>query len=128
MAAAMARARFLRIAPRKVRLVADLIRGKKVSEARVIIQFTLKRAAPLLAKVLESAVANAENAAAEARERIDTDEMVVDRVVVDGGPTGRQYRPQPRGRATRVRKRSSHITLSITDVVKGQAAPDKPGD
>jgi len=124
MAAAMARARFLRIAPRKVRLVADLIRGRRVSEARTILGFTVKRAAPLLRKILESAVANAENAAAEARERVDTDEMIIDRIIVDGGPTGRQYRPQPRGRATRVRKRSSHVTLSIADVAAGQPASD----
>jgi large subunit ribosomal protein L22 len=114
----MARAKYLRIAPRKVRLVADLIRGKKVSEARTILQYTVKGSAPMLSKLLESAVANAENAAAERRERIDTDEMVVDKVWVDGGPTRKKFQPQPRGRAARIRKRTSHINLSITAMAK----------
>lgn len=115
MAVTQARAKYLNIAPRKVRLVADLIRGKKVSEARVILDFTVKRAAPLLNKLLASAVANAESIAAEHRERIDTDEMLIRRIFVDGGPTGRRYQPQPRGRQHRIRKRSSHITLTIGD-------------
>lgn len=113
--AAIARAKYLHIAPRKVRLVANLIRGKKVSEARAILQFTVKRAAPMLGKVLESAVANAETAAREKRERIDTDEMVVKSIMVDGGPSTRRFRSQPRGRASRVRKRMSHVTLHIAD-------------
>jgi len=112
---ATARAKYLRIAPRKVRLVADLIRGKKVSEARTILFYTVKRAAPLISKVLESAVANAESAAAEHRERVNTDDMVVSRIWVDEGPTLRRFSPQPRGRATRIRKRSSHITLHINE-------------
>lgn len=115
MAVSQARAKYLNIAPRKVRLVADLIRGKKVTEARVILDFTVKRAAPMLNKLLDSAVANAESIAAERRERIDTDEMVIHRILVDGGPTHRRYQPQPRGRATRIRKRTSHITLTIGD-------------
>ena len=112
------RAKYLRIAPRKVRLVADMIRGKKVSEARDILHFTVKRAAPMMNKLLASAVANAESLAAERRERIDTDEMIVDRVLVDGGPTLRRFTSQPRGRMTRIRKRSSHVTISITDKVE----------
>lgn len=115
MATAVARARYLRIAPRKVRLVADLIRGKRVAEARDILDFTVKRAAPIVRKVLDSAVANAENAAAERRERVNTDDMVIRTICVDEGPTVRRYRPQPRGRATRIRKRSSHVMLAIAD-------------
>jgi len=118
MAEAVARARQLRMAPRKMRLVADLIRGQKVEEARAILEFTTKAAAPMLAKVLNAAVANAEHAATERRERIDTDEMVVRRVMVDGGPTRRKYQPQPRGRATRIRKRTSHVELWIGDEEK----------
>jgi len=120
MASAIAKAKYLRVAPRKVRLVADLIRGKRVFEARNILLYTVKRGAPLLSKVLESAVANAESAAADRREKINTDEMVVARVWVDEGPTLRRFSPQPRGRATRIRKRSSHITLTIADVGNGQ--------
>ena len=124
MAPAIARAKYIRIAPRKVRLVADLIRGKKVAEARTILHFTIKRGAPIMVKVLESAVANAENAAAEKRERINADDMIVERVFVDEGPTLRRFSPQPRGRATRIRKRSSHITLSIADTKKKLSIAD----
>ena len=115
MATAIARARYLRMAPRKVRLVADLIRGQKVEDARNTLQYPVKAAAPLLDKVLNAAVANAEHAATERRERIDTDAMIVQRVTVDEGPTRRAYLPQPRGRATRLRKRTSHVALWITD-------------
>ena len=115
MASAVAKGKFLRIAPRKVRLVADLIRGKTVAEARDILHYTLKTSSSFLLKILESAVANAESAAAERRARIDTDEMVIDSIQVDGGPVLRRWSPQPRGRATRIRKRSSHVLLSITD-------------
>ena len=118
MAATTARAKYLRIAPRKVRLVVDMIRGKKVSEARTILEFTVKRSAPIVSKLLASAVANAESLAAEKRERIDTDDMIVKTVFVDGGPTARKFQPQPRGRAARIRRRTSHITLSISDVTK----------
>jgi large subunit ribosomal protein L22 len=115
MAAAIARAKYVRIAPRKMRLVADMIRGKRVAEAKTILQFAIKRSAPIINKVLDSAVANAENAARERRERIDTDEMVIGRILIDPGPSSKRYRSQPRGRATKVRKRTSHVTLFITD-------------
>jgi len=115
MATAVAQGKYIGVAPRKARLVADQIRGKTVAEARDVLHYTVKLAAPLLSKVLESAVANAESAAAERRERIDTDEMIVRSVQIDGGPVTRRYRPQPRGRATRIRKRTSHISIMITD-------------
>lgn len=118
MAVFTARAKFLRVAPRKVRLVADMIRGKKVAEARTILEFAVKRGSPILNHLLASAVANAESLAAEKRERINTDDMVVGTVFVDGGPTLRRFQAQPRGRANRIRKRTSHITLSITDAKK----------
>lgn len=118
MANAVARARYLHVAPRKVRLVVDQIRGKKVQEARDLLRYTVKGAAPLVAKVLDAAVANAEQAATERRERVDTDEMVIDRVTVDGGPMSKRYQSAPRGRAMRVRKRTSHIELSITERVR----------
>lgn len=115
MAEAVARAKFLRIAPRKLRLVANLIRGKKVSEARNILRFTVKGGAPLLEKILASAVANAESKAAETRTRLHTDDMVVSKVLVDGGMTLKRFQSAPRGRAVRVRHRSSHVELMISD-------------
>lgn len=115
MATAIARIKELRVAPRKARLVANLIRGKKVAEARGILEFTLKKTAPALRKLLESAVANAEHAATEHKERIDTDEMVIRKIVVDEGRTTRRYRPAARGRATRIRKRTSQVELTISD-------------
>ncbi len=115
MAEAVARAKYLRIAPRKMRLVADQIRGKRVEEARTILMYSLKVAGPLVAKVLDAAVANAEHAATERRERIDTDEMRVQTIMVNEGPTRKRFLPQPRGRATKIRKRTSHIELWIGD-------------
>ena len=118
MAGTTTRAKYLRIAPRKVRLVADLIRGKTISEARNILEYALKRSAPMVHKLLESAVANVESAAKERRERVNADEMIVKDIYVDGGPTLRRFTSQPRGRMTRIRKRSSHVTISITDKVE----------
>ena len=115
MANAKARARTIRIAPRKMRLVADMIRGKKVAEAREILTFTLKSSAPILKKVLDSAVANAESVAAEARERIDTDDMIVNTILINEGQTIKRYQPRARGRASKIRKRTSHVELTISD-------------
>ncbi len=113
MANAKASAKQIGIPPRKVRLVADQIRGKRVAAARAILQFTEKSCAPVLRKVLESAVANAETAAAEKRERIDTDAMVVTRIEIGEGMKLKRFQPSCRGRALPIRKRSSHIYLEI---------------
>ena len=115
MSSAIARGRFIRISPRKVRLVADLIRGKRVSEARDILGFTLKSGAPIIGKILASAVANAESKAAEQQERIDSDEMVIKTIEVNDGPTMRRFRAAARGRGVRIRKRSCHIDMVISD-------------
>ena len=115
MPVAMARAKHLRVSPRKLRLVADLIRGKKVAEARDILQFTIKGGSPMLSKVLASAVANAESKAAERRERLDTDEMVVSKIMVNDGLTMKRFRSAPRSRAVKIRKRMSHVELVISD-------------
>ena len=115
MATAQAKLNRLRIAPRKVRLVADMIRGKKVEEARDILRFTNKRSAEPLLKLLDSAAANAESSAAERQERVDPDEMVIRHIMVNEGPTLMRFQPAARGRATRIRKRSSHIELRIED-------------
>jgi len=115
MASAKAIAKFVRVAPRKARLVADLVRGKKVSEARAMLEFTQKGAAPLVGKLLASAVANAESLAAERDERIDSDEMIISDIQVQDGPTMRRFQPSARGRAGRIRKRSSHISMEISE-------------
>lgn len=115
MATATAKKNFLRIAPRKVRLVADMVRGKKVSLARDILAFNPREAAGALKKLLNAAAANAEAKAAEKRERINTDNMVITMIQVDGGPTTYRFRPAPRGRALPARKRTSHVTIIISD-------------
>jgi large subunit ribosomal protein L22 len=106
----------IRMSPQKVRLVADLIRGKKVAEARDILLYTPKAASPVLSKLLESAVANAESKAAETRDRIDTDEMVIKELLVDDGITMKRWRAAPRRRAVKIRKRTSNLRLIIADL------------
>ena len=115
MAEALARAKHLRVSPRKLRLVADMVRGKRVAEARDILAFTQKAGAPLLRKVLNSAVANAESKAAEERARIDADEMIIKQLLVDEGVTWKRFRAAPRRRAVRIRKRTSHIQMVISE-------------
>ena len=94
-AVAVARLRNLTVAPRKVRLVADLIRGKKVAEARGILNYTFKRSALPLRKLLDSAAANAEHKASEDGLRIDTEEMVITKVLVDEGMIEREVAIDP---------------------------------
>lgn len=99
-----------RIAPRKVRIVVDLIRNKPVSEAMDILQFTQKKAAPMLRKLIDSAMYNIE----ESKELDwDLDELVVATATVDEGRTLRRFLPRAQGRATRLNKRSSHITVVL---------------
>ena len=111
-----ARLRYLRGSAQKVRLVADLIRGKGVQEAVNILHLTNKSAAKPLEKLLKSAIANAENR----DEPVDVDRLFVKEVMVDGGPTMKRFRPAPMGRGFRVLKRSSHVTLKL-DTRKGEA-------
>lgn len=99
-----------RIAPRKVRIVADLVRNKPVGEALDILQFTPKKAAPMLRKLIDSAISNIE----ESKEvDWDLDDLVIADLQVDEGPTLRRFLPRAQGRATRLNKRSSHITLTL---------------
>jgi large subunit ribosomal protein L22 len=109
-----ARLRYLMGSPQKVRLVADLIRGKDVQEAANILQVANKAAARPLEKLLRSAVANAENR----DESVDVDRLFVKEIFVDGGPMLKRLRPAPMGRAFRVLKRQSHITIKL-DTRKG---------
>lgn len=106
--------RRLRIAPRKVRLVADLVRGRGVGEAIGLLQHVPKKAAPLVAKALKSAVANAENT-----QRVDVDRLYVKRIMVDGGATAKRFLPRAHGRATKLRKRTSHLTVVVDERSRG---------
>jgi large subunit ribosomal protein L22 len=100
----------VRQSPYKVRLVLDLVRGMPVDDARVTLDFTNRRAAPTIRKVLESAVANAEHNFA-----LDADELFISEAFADEGPTLKRWRPRARGRATRINKRTSHITIVVAD-------------
>ena len=115
MAIANAKLSNLQISARKVRLVADMVRGQRIADARDTLQYTIKGSSKPLLKLLESAVANAEFAAQESHTDIDTDEMIVERIVVNEGRTLQRYQPAPRGRASRIRKRSSHVEIRIAD-------------
>jgi large subunit ribosomal protein L22 len=102
--------RYARISPQKCRLVADQIRGQSVAEALRILQFSPKKAAAIVVKVLESAIANAEH-----NFGADIDELRVSRVSVDGAPFYTRYRARAKGRGTRIIKRNSHITVRVAD-------------
>jgi ribosomal protein L22 len=104
-----AKARYVRTSPRKARLVCDHIRGKDVTEARAILAFTPRGAAKAWIKLLESAVANAEH-----NHELVGDELRIAAVYADVGPTLKRYRPRAMGRATRIRKRTSHLTIALT--------------
>ncbi len=108
--AVRAQAKFVRSAPRKARLVMDHIRGKDVADARAILRHTSRAVAADISKLLESAVANAEN-----NFELDPDELRIGRAYVDEGPTIKRYRPRAQGRATRINKRTSHMTITLTD-------------
>ena len=112
-------AKYVRIAPRKARLVADEIRGKSYPEARSLLRFTNKRAARVLDDVLKSAAANAEH-----NMDADADELRVKTVKVDEGPTIKRYRARAMGRATMIRKRTSHITVELEGPVGVSATTD----
>jgi large subunit ribosomal protein L22 len=105
-----AQAKYVRSSPRKARLVIDHIRGKSVEEARAILAHTPRAAAVPVLKVLESAIANAEH-----NHELLPEELRVFQVMVDEGPTIKRFRPRALGRATKIRKRTSHITINLTN-------------
>lgn len=107
---ARAVASHIRIAPRKVRIVVDLIRGKQVGEAFAILKHTPKVASEVVEKLLKSAVANAEN-----NYDMNTDDLYVSQVFVDQGPTLKRIHPRSRGQAFKILKRSSHITIVVKE-------------
>ena len=105
-----ATAKRLQISPQKARLVVDQVRGKQVSDALDILSFSNRKGAVLVRKVLESAIANAEN-----NEGADIDELKISEVFVNEGMTMKRIKPRAKGRADRILKRSSHITVTVTD-------------
>lgn len=113
---AFACARFVRVSPMKARRVADLVRDLDVDEALAVLRFAPQAAAQDLAKVLRSAAANAETT-----EHLQRDTLVVSQVRVDQGPTMKRYRPRAQGRATRVNKRTSHITVVVQPFAEAAA-------
>jgi ribosomal protein L22 len=104
-----AQAKYVRTAPRKARLVIDHIRGKSVDDARAILMHTPRGASADVLKLLNSAIANAEN-----NHELLADELKVHQAYVDEGPTLKRFRPRARGRAARIRKRTSHMTITLT--------------
>jgi ribosomal protein L22 len=108
-----AKAKYVRTAPRKARLVIDHIRGKSVDDARALLLTTPRAASRDVLKLLDSAIANAEN-----NHELVADELVVGRAYVDEGPTLKRYRPRALGRATRIRKRTSHMTIELTNQIE----------
>lgn len=110
---ARAIARHIRMSPRKVRLVVDLIRGRSVNDAITVLSFSPKAAAVPVGKTLRSAVANARDRADRDGDSVDVDELVVSRVFVDEGPTLKRWRAGAMGRAKPRRRRTSHITVEV---------------
>ncbi len=111
---AKAVARQVRVAPRKARLVVDLIRGKQVGEAFAILRNTPKAASPIVEKVLKSAIANAEH-----NYELEPNSLVVEKVFVDEGATMKRFRPRAMGRASKINKRTSHITIIVSEKKEG---------
>ena len=111
---ATATLRYLKSSPQKVRLVVDLVRGKKVEEALQILRFTRKSVAKDLEKLVRSAVANAENK----ENAPDVDDLVVSKIYVNEGPREKRVQPAPMGRAYRIQKRKAHVTVHVSDEVK----------
>lgn len=108
-----AKLRYLRIAPRKVRLVADLIRGKKVEEAQTILKFTTKKATKSLLKLLKSAIANAKN-----NFHLEESNLYISKIIVDGGSKYKRWFPRARGQASEIQKKTSHLTIVLDEITK----------
>lgn len=107
---AKAVSRFVRVSPRKARIVVDQIRGKSVAQAREVLAFTNRAVAEVVEKTLNSAVANAEH-----NQHANVNQLVVKSCFVDEGPTLKRYRPRAKGSASRIRKRTSHITVIVSN-------------
>ena len=109
--ASVAKLKYARISPQKARLVADQIRGLPVDRAINILSFSNKKAAQIIKKVLDSAIANAEH-----NDAADVDELIVQQIMIDEGPIMKRFRPRARGRANQILKRMSHVTVAAEEV------------
>lgn len=109
---AQATLRYARISARKVKIVADLIRGKDVAEALAIVKFTPKASSEIIEKLLKSAIANAEN-----NHAMDSKKLYIEQIYANQGPTLKRIRPAAKGSAVRIRKRTSHITIVLKERV-----------
>jgi large subunit ribosomal protein L22 len=118
---ASAQARHVRVTPQKARRVVDLIRGKQATEAVAILRFAPQAASEPIRKVLESAIANARVKADRASEAFDERTLVIQSAFIDEGPTMKRFRPRAQGRASRINKRTSHITVTVAPT--GKVAP-----
>ena len=112
---ARAVAKYVRVSPQKCRLVADQVRRLSVGKALELLQFSPRKAATPIRKTLESAIANAEH-----NQGLDIDELRVDTITIDEGPVMKRWRPRAKGRATPIIKRTSHITVSVSDEQGGR--------
>jgi large subunit ribosomal protein L22 len=119
---ARASARYVRVTPQKARRVVDLIRGLPAADAQAILRFAPQSASEPVGKVLDSAIANAEH-----NHDLDPRELVVTEAYVDEGPTLKRFRPRAQGRAYRIRKRTSHITVVVTPLLAAEPTTRKKG-
>ena len=115
----IAHLRHLRMAPRKVSVVAELVRGKNVGAALNILRFTKRAAAKPVAKLIKSAIANASDLS---KGQVDVDTLFVKTISVDQGPTARRYMPRAMGRASRINKKTSHVHVVLAEATKGKKA------
>jgi len=116
-----ATAKFVRMSPMKVRRVVDLIRGLPASEAQAVVKFDPHAASEPVGKVLNSAIANAEHLAHVRSQRLDPEDLFITEAFVDEGPTLKRFRPRAQGRAYRIRKRTSHITIVVAPTQENTA-------
>ena len=119
---AKAKARFVRVTPQKARRVVDLIRGKQAAEAVAVLKFAPQAAAEPVLKTVQSAVANAVEGAKRNSERLDETDLFISEVFVDEGPTLKRFRPRAQGRAGRINKRTSHITVVVSQREKATSS------
>jgi large subunit ribosomal protein L22 len=118
-----ATAKYVRMSPTKVRRVVDLIRGLPATEAQAVVKFDAHAASEPVGKVLDSAIANAEHLAHVRSQRLDPEDLFITDAFVDEGPTLKRFRPRAQGRAYRIRKRTSHITIVVAPTQEETATP-----